>query len=246
MLYLIGIDDTDNLESRGTGFVGRTMGAAINAAGLGICGGISRHQLLFDQRVPYTSHNSSLCLEVESEKPEEMWSFMIEFLLKACASGSDCGLCMVEADKVPASVVRWGQTAKRDLLKQVDAFKLAKKENIKLIGLTGNHDGVIGSMAAIGLRYSGDDGRFVSLKGIDVREISGVKNLKEIKELVHLHQIMTDEGAILDEKIPISLEGWLRPVHRKGLITLIVNKIENNNEYEYQLAPKEYIKSISD
>jgi len=246
MLYLIGIDDTDNLESRGTGFVGRTMGAAINAAGLGICGGISRHQLLFDQRVPYTSHNSSLCLEVESEKPSEMWNFMIDFLLDACAPGSDCGLCMVEADKVPTSVVKWGQKAKRDLVKQADAFKLAKKENIRLIGLTGNHDGVIGSMAAVGLRSSGEDGRFVSLKGVDVREISGVMNLRQLQKLVHLDQIMTNEGMVLDEKTPVSLEGWLRPVHRKGLITLIVNKIENNNEYEYQLAPKEYIKSISD
>lgn len=246
MLYLIGIDDTDNLESRGTGFVGRTMGEAISKAGLGVCGGISRHQLLFDQRVPYTSHNSSLCLEVESEKPEEMWSFMIDFLLGACAPGSDCGLCMVEANNVPASVVRWGQTAKQDLVKQVDAFKLAKKENIKLIGLTGNHDGVIGSMAAVGLRSYGEDGRFVSLKGVDVREISGVMNLQQLQKLVHLDQIMTNEGMVLDEKTPVSLEGWLRPVHRKGLITLIVNKIENNNEYEYQLATKEYIKSISD
>jgi len=246
MLYLIGIDDTDNLESRGTGFVGRTMGETINKMGLGVCGGISRHQLLFDQRVPYTSHNSSLCLEVESDKPNELWDLMVDYLLGACAPGSDCGLCMVEAERIPKSVIKWGQTAKRDLLKQVDAFNLAKKEGIKLVGLTGNHDGVIGSMAAIGLRASGNDGRFVSLKGVDVREISGVMNLKQLQKLVHLDQIMTDEEMVLDEKTPVSLEGWLRPVHRKGLITLIVNKIENNNEYEYQLASKEYIKSISD
>lgn len=246
MVYLVGIDDTDNLESRGTGFVGRTMGEAINDAGLGVCGGISRHQLLFDQRVPYTSHNSSLCLEIESDKPEEMWNMMVDFLLKACAPGSDCGLCMVEARKTPKSVVKWGQTAKKDLLKQVDAFSLAKREGVRMVGLTGNHDGVIGSLAAIGLRASGNDGRFVSLKGVDVRTISGVKNLNQIQELVLLHRIMTANGEVLDEKTPVSLDGWLRPVHQKGMITLIVNKIDNNDEYEYQLASKEYIKSISD
>lgn len=246
MIYLVGIDDTDNLESRGTGYTGRTMGEQITSLGLGVCGGISRHQLLFDPRVPYTSHNSSLCLEIESESPEEMWNFMIEFLLKACAPGSDCGLCMVEKDKISPAIIEWGQTAKRDLVKQSDAFALAEKEKIRLVGLTGNHDGVIGSMAAVGLRASGNDGRFVSLKGTDVRLITGIKSPAEIKNLVHLHRVLTSDGEIVDEHSSLSLDGWLRPVHRDGLITLIVNKIDNNEEYSYQLASKEYIKSISD
>ena len=246
MVYLIGIDDTDNLESRGTGYVGRTMGDNINRFGLGVCGGISRHQLLFDQRVPYTSHNSSLCLEIESDKPEKLWEYMVEYLLEACAPGSDCGLCMVNANNVPKSIINWGHTAKKELVKQIQAFKLAEKEKIKLVGLTGNHDGVIGSMAAVGLRASGNDGRFVSLKGVDVRTISGIKTPLEMKKLVHLHRIQTNDGENVDDYSRISLEGWLRPIHRDGLITLIVNKIDNNNEYEYQLATKEYIKSISD
>jgi hypothetical protein len=246
MTYLVGIDDTDNLESRGTGFIGRTMGERITESGLGVCGGVSRHQLLFDPRVPYTSHNSSLCLELESDKPNEMWDLMVEYLLKSCAPGSDCGLCMVEADKVPDSIVEWGLTAKRDLVRQVDAHALAKKENIRLIGLTGNHDGVIGAMAAVGLRASGNDGRFVGLKGVDVRTINGIKTPAEIKKLVHLHRIVTADGLQIDEQSPISLEGWLRPVHRDGLITLIVNKIDDNGEFSYQLATKEHIKSISD
>jgi hypothetical protein len=246
MIYLVGIDDTDNLESRGTGFIGRTMGETITASGLGTCGGVSRHQLLFDPRVPYTSHNSSLCLELESDKPDEMWDLMVDYLLKSCAPGSDCGLCMVEADKVPDSIIEWGLTAKRDLVKQVDAHTLAKQEKIRLIGLTGNHDGVIGAMAAVGLRASGNDGRFVGLRGVEVRTITGVKSSAQLKNLVHLHQVITTEGELVDEHAPISLEGWLRPVHRNGLITLIVNKIENNGEFSYQLATKEHIKSISD
>ncbi|MHC1702413.1 MAG: hypothetical protein AB9846_00770 [Tenuifilaceae bacterium] len=246
MIYLVGIDDTDNLESRGTGFIGRTMGEVISASGLGICGGVSRHQLLFDPRVPYTSHNSSLCLELESNQPDKMWDLMIDYLLKSCAPGSDCGLCMVESDKVPASIIEWGKTAKRVLVTQVNAVKLAEKEGVRLVGLTGNHDGIIGAMAAVGLRASGNDGRFVGLKGTDVRLINGIKTPFEIKKLVHLHQIVSSEGEIIEDHSLISLDGWLRPVHHEGLITLIVNKIYDNEEYSYQLATKEYIKSISD
>ena len=79
MRFFVGIDDTDNLESRGTGYVGRTMAELIVANGLGSTGAISRHQLLFDPRVPYTSHNSSLCIEVETSKPDELLNFMISY-----------------------------------------------------------------------------------------------------------------------------------------------------------------------
>lgn len=245
MRYFVGIDDTDNLESRGTGFVGRTMAELIVANGLGTTGAISRHQLLFDPRVPYTSHNSSLCIEVETSQTDELLNFMIAYLLKACAPGSDCGLCMVNADNMPASIIDWGLTAKRDLVKQIDGLNLAKRENITLIGLTGNHDGVIGSMAACGLRASGNDGRFVALKGTDVRTITGIKTSAELKKLVELHKIVTPEGEVINDSSSILMEGWLRPVHREGQITLIVNKIDNCNDYGYKLADKDFIKSIS-
>lgn len=245
MRFLVGIDDTDNLESRGTGFVGRTMAELIVANGLGTAGAISRHQLLFDPRVPYTSHNSSLCIEVDTDDKDELLNFMIKYLLKACAVGSDCGLCMIDAENIPSSVIDWGKTAKQDLVRQIDGLNLAKRENITLIGLTGNHDGVIGSMAAIGLRASGNDGRFVALKGTDVRTITGIKTSAELKKLVEVHRIVTPDGGIIDDSSSILMEGWLRPVHREGLITLIVNKIDNSKEYGYQLAGKEYIKSVS-
>jgi hypothetical protein len=245
MRFLVGIDDTDNLESRGTGYVGRTMAELIVANGLGTTGAISRHQLLFDPRVPYTSHNSSLCIEIDTNDKDELLNFMIKYLLKACAVGSDCGLCMVDADNIPSSVIEWGKTAKQDLVRQIDGLNLAKRENITLIGLTGNHDGVIGSMAAVGLRASGNDGRFVALKGTDVRTITGIKTSSELKKLVEVHRIVTPDGDTIDDSSSILMEGWLRPVHREGLITLIVNKIDNCKEYGYQLAGKEYIKSVS-
>ncbi|MGD9977572.1 MAG: hypothetical protein AB7S54_06520 [Bacteroidales bacterium] len=244
MKFLVGIDDTDNLESRGTGYAGRTMAERIAEVELGTCGAISRHQLLFDPRVPYTSHNSSLCIEVETDKTDDLLNFMIAYLLKACAPGSDCGLCMVDAENIPASIVEWGVAAKRDLVSQIDGLNLAKRENITLIGLTGNHDGIIGSMAAVGLRASGNDGRFVALKGVDVRSITGVKSPAELKELVNLHRVVTPDGVLVNDDCPILMEGWLRPIHRDGLITLIVNKIDNK-EYGYKLADKEYIKSVS-
>lgn len=246
MLYLIGIDDTDNLESRGTGYLSRCMGNFIVEQGLGITGGITRHQLLFDPRVPYTSHNSSACLEVESHKPNEMWDALIQFLLDSCAPGSDCGLCMVEANAVPASVVEWGQTAKVDLVKRSQAIALAQSEGIRLIGLTGTHDGVIGSLAAVGLRASGNDGRFISLKGQDIRSFNGADSFSSLKQRVCVDRAMTIDGIAVSDDSRINLDGWMRPVLKDGQITVLVEKNTDNEEYSYKLADKEHIKSVSD
>jgi hypothetical protein len=244
--YLIGIDDTDNLQSRGTGFLVRTLGQLINEKGLGITGGITRHQLLFDPRVPYTSHNSSACLEVETNQPVLLWDFMIDYLEKNCASGSDCGLCMIESSKIPTSIIEWGNLAKVELVNKQLALQLAKAESIKLVGLTGTHDGVIGAMAGVGLRASGNDGRFVNLKGVDIRSITGISCLKNLKEKVEIHQAVTMNNEIIDDFAPISLDGgWFRPVLKNGLITLILNNTKNYELNSYELADKEYIKSIS-
>lgn len=66
MKLLIGIDDTDNLESRGTGYRVRQLANWLSEKNLVVPLGITRHQLLVDPRIPYTSHNSSACLVVES------------------------------------------------------------------------------------------------------------------------------------------------------------------------------------
>src|SRR5512145_2245003 len=97
MRCLIGIDDTDNLESRGTGFRARQLGARLSAAGLGRLRGITRHQLYVHPSIPYTSHNSSACLDVDlaDDRYADARDFCREYLATESAAGSDAGLCLV-------------------------------------------------------------------------------------------------------------------------------------------------------
>ena len=57
MIVFIGMDDTDNRESRGTGHLARTAAERLSAQYDVL--GVVRHQLFFDPRVPYTKNNSS-------------------------------------------------------------------------------------------------------------------------------------------------------------------------------------------
>ena len=65
MVY-IGIDDTDNPDTRGTGFRARQLVDRLHDRDMARTVGVTRHQLLVDDRIPYTSHNSSACLAVTS------------------------------------------------------------------------------------------------------------------------------------------------------------------------------------
>src|SRR5258707_11158358 len=94
---LIGVDDTDNLTSAGTGRLVQALLAAMEAEGLGTGVGATRHQLFVDPRIPYTSHNSSACLAWSATSHgDDVVRFVAHFLEAECAPGSDPGLAVVE------------------------------------------------------------------------------------------------------------------------------------------------------
>lgn len=245
MEYYIGIDDTDNLESRGTGFRARQLGSMLEEAGIAklIC--ITRHQLYVHKDIPYTSHNSSACLllEMETGKEPALKVFCREFLLRESATGSDAGLCIASSEVISQGIENWGKNAKSIVLNKKLAHELAVLNNIYLEGLTGEKIGVIGALAAVGLRHAGNDGRVLWLPFL--RETEGIFTAEELKNRLCVDIITTRDGAEIAPGDKITTDGWIRPVMRHKAITLIVEKTEDHEQYIWQHVPKEYIKSIS-
>jgi hypothetical protein len=62
-MLFIGLDDTDNLESGGTGHLAREIAAALAARDPLL--GITRHQLLVDARAPCTSKNTCAAIMLD-------------------------------------------------------------------------------------------------------------------------------------------------------------------------------------
>jgi hypothetical protein len=242
MKVLIGIDDTDNLESRGTGFRARELGRLLIENSLAELKGITRHQLLFDRRIPYTSHNSSACLEVESNKISRIPEFCAEYLLRESADGSDAGLCISEYDRVSEKIIKWGRRAKKEIITQEEARKIAKEEDVFLEGYTGTKGGIIGSLAAIGLRKEGDDGRFLWIRGM--REMIGVFKVSEIKQRTGVDEIIPLDKSLISNDTNILLTEKWRPVMKKNKIIIFVERKNDEND-GWQVVSKEYIKSIS-
>lgn len=243
MHFLISIDDTDNLESRGTGFRARCLAQELEDEGLGRRLGISRHQLYVHEDIPYTSHNSSLCLGLAAElsQRERLIDRCRSFLQRESAAGSDAAFCIGIAGQVDEAVRAFGRQAKVEVLDQAGARGLAARTGLHLEGVTGDEGGVIGALAAVGLRDAGNDGRFVWARG--VRELSGSLTAAELLAGTGIERISTLEGEAPGPDARICVEPWPRPVLLDGLAVLLVQKSENRDgDYDWELLPREAVR----
>lgn len=244
MKIIIGIDDTDNKRSRGTGFRARQLGQLLAGSGMAEVETISRHQLLVDKRIPYTSHNSSASVVCHLiPYLEDIIRFCTKFLKRKSAWFSDAGLCVCPYDEIPEEILNWGNRAKKEILTKEEALNLTDKNNIFLQGLTGKKIGVIGALAAVGLRKAGNDGRLLWMK--NMRELNGVFTTEELFKSLKIDKIADITGMEIPGNSGIYMTDWSRPVHKNNEITLFVEEVKDNEQYKWRVASKEFIKSIS-
>jgi hypothetical protein len=242
-MVLVGIDDTDNLESHGTGYLSRQLGALIAASAIGEVHEITRHQLLFDPRIPYTSHNSSLCLRLElpSADTSALAQTCRDYLLEHSAEGSDAGLCIVAWNAVPPIVEAFGFRAKQEILTLAEARDLAHQETLLLEGLTGDHGGMIGALAAVGLGKSGRDGRIAWRPGL--RETQGIVTGTYLLTHSGVDAIRrADTGEPVAAADRINVQPWPRSVMIEGQAVLLVEIAGNpHDHFDWQVASKDIL-----
>lgn len=245
--FLIGIDDTDNAESRGTGFHSRQLAHRLNQDGLAIINGITRHQLFVSPAIPYTSQNSSACIGIETKNIQAVTTICEEYLIKNSAPGSDAGLCIAPGNAINDKIKEWGDDAKKIVLKMSDAINLANESGVYLQGFTGTREGMIGALAAIGLRSGGNDGRFIwrkskkELRDMQAGIIETAKLILEL-ELGYIEDLKGKQPMKTDK---IFIHDWVRPVLKHNKAVLIVEKTEDHEQYEWKLASKELVRTIS-
>jgi hypothetical protein len=242
---LIGIDDTDNAESQGTGFLSRKLGSAIEEHGIGNVISISRHQLFVHPDIPYTSKNSSACLWIITEDIGELMEFCCTLVRIESAKGSDAGIAVGYYEDIEKEIIHFGLQAKYKVLSFQEAEALAAHCKISLKELTGNGQGIIGALAATGLRKSGNDGRCIWMKGEDLRNFKGIHRASEITTQTGVDAVVDLKGGIVPYNDRINLGNWVRPVIRNNQILLLTEKVTNNKDYEWKVASKDYIRNIS-
>jgi len=210
MRIYVGFDDTDNITAdRGTGKLARWFEKEL-PEGCRI-EGVVRQQLLVDERIPYTSHNSSACVMIDA--PDASWVRMltdraIEHLKRHSLEGSDPGLCIAgEGNGSLASLIAFGRTCTSRVVTQKDALEASLKSHLS--GHGGTSDGIIGAAAAVGLTASGWSGRF-----IEYGKLRKFPDPIRVLELERSNIVVVSNDR--DARVPspediVHTKGWLRP-----------------------------------
>jgi hypothetical protein len=222
--WYVAIDDTDNLESIGTGRLARMLADHLEAAGLLSDTSVTRHQLLVHPDIPYTSHNSSACIGGvgDAGARDALAETARAFLGRHFHAGSNPGLCVCPADAVPSALVEIGRRAQRDVLR-LDAFD----REVSGLGVTlwssgDTGQGRIGAASGVGLRRSGEDGRFIGLRGI--RELAGVIAVRDVLARSAIRAVESEAGERLPAETIVDTDDWVRPALRGGHPVFVVRE----------------------
>jgi len=246
MRILLCIDDTDNLESRGTGDLAAELARELENNGWGESSYITRHQLLVHPDIPYTSHNSAMCFaaEIEASCLERIIDYAAAFLARESAAGSDPGLCVATVDRLddPEQLIAFGRKAKQSVVSMAEAYALAEQLGVHLSEHGGSGQGVIGALAGAGLRLSGNDGR---LKGhLSIGATNGRATVEEICSHPDVDEVRGLCGSVLARAEMVRLGDRIKTVLLDGKSVLLVVPAEGAADgIAWQTCSKQRLKS---
>lgn len=228
--YIIGIDDTDAIDTKGTGAIADELRKLIEKNRFGEVGKITRHQLLIHPDIRYTSHNSSMIFtaKIDDIYDAKLKELCCAHLIQESAEGSDPGLCIFVPDKVKdkSELVKFGIRAKNIVLKKEEAKNLAKKYNVYLQELGGDGSGVIGALAGAILRYGGNDGELKG--GAKAFESEKTYKAEEIRKNKNVDDILSIGGEVIPDNADVYVDWKVKPVLTNGKFIVFAKKIGVN------------------
>lgn len=223
---LLGLDDTDGLDSPGTGALALEIADRLAAQPWAMVGVVSAHQLYTHHDVPYTTYNRAMAfpMRVAAGYETEVQALATACLKAFVGPGANPGLCLVVLDDLDneAALLDYAWCAKDRVLGIPVAHAIARRLGITLLDRGGNGAGVIGALAACGLRLSGDDGRVLSR--LPLPADGGRWSVGELIERSGIRTVLSVRGEPVKphEVVQVGPEVW--PILRDERAVLLVTE----------------------
>ncbi|GIU09064.1 hypothetical protein TUM4261_16760 [Shewanella sp. c952] len=232
--WLICIDDTDDIGTKGTGEIAEEIAHLLQQEHVKMTERdtrclVTRHQLFVHPDIPYTSHNSAMCFQLESNLDlASIKKICVAHLLQQSAAASDPGLAILDmaSSYDISALIAFGQSTKVKVKTKEQAYELAAELGIDLTEHGGTGQGVIGALAGLGLRLSGQDGR---VKGQfclgDYNNGADIEfTVADILVQTPLQMVLSDSGEVLADDERILLTGKVKAVYRQHMFALLVSR----------------------
>lgn len=241
MFFLLGIDDTDSQTngdstsaSQDTAALALKLGQKLESLNLARLINISCHQLFQHPSIAHTKNNIACCLllDCDAQKVREIDMTTRLTLRGESSAKANPGYALGAWNQFDPEIIAWGKTAKSAKLERMDAIALARRSGIAIAGITGSGTGVIGALAAVGLRYDGNDGTIQWMPGLD--KLNGVFTQFEINQFIHIESIESPlhKHPALDDRILFSSE--VKPILKNGRIVVEVTPSKRGEAFEWQ------------
>ena len=207
----VGFDDTDTLDAdRGTGKLARWFEGEL-PPGCRLWG-VVRQQLLVDDAIPYTSHNSAACAVVEAPDRsclETLIQGAERHIERNFLDGSDPGLCVAcEGDPALPALAAFGRLAASVVVTQRQAAEAAAGVHLSSHG--GTCDGIIGAAAGVGLTAGGWSGRLIEYRGL-LRTLPPVLGVGVLEEAGIVVVSVDRDAPVPGPGDRVDTRKWLRP-----------------------------------
>ena len=196
--FVIGVDDTDDPESGGTGPLVRALAVRVEDEGFGSSLGVTRHRLLESAKIASTGRNSALALTVETERGfDEMEDYAVAFVREFAERGADPGVAVLSRHSDMPHILAFGRRSQQEVMKLPDAELFASEGNVRLRALGAKQRGTIGALAAAGLRAGGGDGHYIALRGLE--DVRGRVTAGQIRTATAIAKVLDEaSGEELD------------------------------------------------
>ena len=238
MNLFVCIDDTDNLESIGTGELLENMMREAALRGLAESGFVVRYQFLIDDAIAYTSHNSAMCCTVQVDDRAAFTVFCENYLRHNAAEGSDPGLCVLTDDEALdyTPLIAFGKQAQTQILTKAQAYAAAKAfgTDVHLSEHGGTGIGVIGALAGAGLRAGKAEGRIKGKLHPPMDKIEWT--MADFAAAYGVERFADEDGNEITENLPLRFELPTKLIYQSGKVTAVL--IEQDGCY----LPKPKIK----
>ncbi len=216
MKIFVAIDDSRQLDGGKAGVTASLLTQAIEDNGWGKCAIPSRHRLYSHPDTGCKKHNTarSFSADIEAKYLQEFIDYACNLIKLSGTPDSNTGLAIVipELMENTDDLLDYAYRAKEDIVSKNEALAFAEKPGFYLFELSGSGQGIIGALAAAGLRITGNDGQFrgkLQLSKVEnyvatVSEIIYNTYVEQVKNM-DMENIGDDEYVRMGEKVKVVL-----------------------------------------